>query len=74
VHGTAPDIMGMGIINPSATMLSAALMLEYLGFATDASRLDAAVRKVYADGRVLTPDQGGSAKTSDFTRAVIANL
>ena len=40
----------------------------------DASRLDAAVRKVYADGRVLTPDQGGTAKTSEFTRAVIANL
>ena len=74
VHGTAPDIMGMGIINPSATMLSAALMLDYLGFSADASRLDAAVRKVYADGRVLTPDQGGTAKTSEFTRAVIANL
>lgn len=74
VHGTAPDIMGMNIINPSATMLSAALMLEYLGFADAASRLDAAVRKVYADGRVLTPDQGGSAKTMDFARAVVANL
>jgi isocitrate/isopropylmalate dehydrogenase len=74
VHGTAPDIMGMGIINPSATMLSAALMLDYLGFSAEASRLDAAVRKVYADGRVLTPDQGGTAKTSEFTRAVIANL
>ena len=74
VHGTAPDIMGMGIINPSATMLSAALMLDYLGFSADASRLDAAVRKVYAEGRVLTPDQGGTAKTSEFTRAVIANL
>jgi len=74
VHGTAPDIMGMGIINPSATMLSAAMMLDYLGFTADASRLDAAVRKVYADGRMLTPDQGGTAKTSEFTRAVIANL
>ena len=40
----------------------------------DGSRLDAAVRKVYADGRVLTPDQGGTAKTAEFTRAVIANL
>jgi isocitrate/isopropylmalate dehydrogenase len=74
VHGTAPDIMGMNIINPSATMLSAGLMLEYLGFADAASRLDVAVRKVYADGRVLTPDQGGTAKTMDFARAVIANL
>ena len=55
-------------------MLSAALMLEYLGFADAATRLDAAVRKVYADGRVLTPDQGGTAKTMDFARAVIANF
>ena len=74
VHGTAPDIMGQGIINPSATMMSAALMLDYLGFSAEASRFDAAVRKVYAEGRVLTPDQGGTAKTSEFTRAVIANL
>src|SRR5258708_9867339 len=74
VHGTAPDIMGMGIINPSATMLSAVLMLEYLDFADAGARLDAAVRKVYADGRVLTPDQGGTAKTAEFTRAVIGSL
>ena len=74
VHGTAPDIMGMGIINPSATILSAALMLEYLGHPDAGARLDAAVRKVYAEGRILTPDQGGTAKTAEFTRAVIANL
>jgi 3-isopropylmalate dehydrogenase len=74
VHGTAPDIMGQGIINPSATMMSAALMLDYLGFSAEAERFDSAVRKVYAEGRVLTPDQGGTVKTSEFTRAVIANL
>ncbi len=74
VHGTAPDIMGMGIINPSATMMSAALMLEYLGFIEASARLDASIRKVYAEGRVLTPDQGGTARTSEFARAVIGNL
>jgi isocitrate/isopropylmalate dehydrogenase len=74
VHGTAPDIQGRGIINPSATMMSAALMLEYLGFDDAGHRLDAAVRKVYAEGKVLTPDQGGVAKTTEFARAVIANL
>ena len=74
VHGTAPDIMGMGIINPTATILSAAMMLEYLGFDAAATRLEASVRKVYAEGCALTPDQGGSAKTLDFARAVIANL
>jgi isocitrate/isopropylmalate dehydrogenase len=74
VHGTAPDIMGMGIINPSATMLSAAMMLDYLGFSAEGARLDAAIRKVYADGRALTPDQGGKTKTTEFARAVIDNL
>jgi isocitrate/isopropylmalate dehydrogenase len=66
--------MGQQIINPTTTMLSAAMMLEYLGFDHAAQRFDDAVRKVYAEGQVLTPDQGGSAKTDDFARAVIANL
>ena len=74
VHGTAPDIMGMGIINPTATMLSAAMMLEYLGFGDASKRFEAAVAKVYSEGKVLTPDQGGNAKTTEFARSVIANL
>ncbi len=74
VHGTAPDIKGLGIINPTATILSAAMMLDYLGFAQQASRLEAAVRKVYARGETLTPDQGGVANTQEFARAVIDNL
>jgi len=74
IHGTAPDIKGLGIINPTATMLSATLMLDYLGFGDKSKRFEDAVRKVYAGGKVLTPDQGGSAKTGEFTKAVIANL
>jgi isocitrate/isopropylmalate dehydrogenase len=74
IHGTAPDIKGLGIINPTATMLSAVLMLDYLGFGDKSKRFENAVRKVYAEGKVLTPDQGGSAKTGEFTKAVIANL
>jgi isocitrate/isopropylmalate dehydrogenase len=74
VHGTAPDIQGMGIINPTATMLSAALMLDYLGFRDESKRFEHAVQKVYAEGKVLTPDQGGRGKTTEFTGAVIANL
>jgi len=74
VHGTAPDIMGRGIINPTATMLSAAMMLDYLGLASAAHRFEDAVRKVYAAGRSLTIDQGGNAKTAEFARAVVANL
>jgi isocitrate/isopropylmalate dehydrogenase len=74
VHGTAPDIMGLGIINPTATMLSAALMLDYLGLSEASKRLDGAIRKVYAEGKVLTPDQGGTARTREFTRAVVSGL
>jgi isocitrate/isopropylmalate dehydrogenase len=74
VHGTAPDIMGLGIINPTATMLSAVMMLEYLGLNVESKRFGNAIRRVYAEGKVLTPDQGGTAKTQEFTRAVMANL
>src|SRR5437660_11692620 len=63
VHGTAPDIMGMGIINPTATMLSAAMMLDYLGLSDASTRFGNAIRKVYAEGKVVPPDQGGTAKT-----------
>src|SRR5438552_3965146 len=69
-HGSAPDIAGKGIINPTATILSAALMLDYLAFAEAARRLEAAVEHVYADGRPLTPDQGGTATTLEFAAAV----
>ncbi len=73
-HGSAPDIAGRGIINPTATLLSAALMLEHLGLGAAARRLRGAIERVYAEGRVLTPDQGGSASTEDFCRAVVAAL
>jgi isocitrate/isopropylmalate dehydrogenase len=70
VHGSAPDIVGRNIINPTATLLSAVMMLDYLGYEDAVSRLDWAISRVYADGRILTPDQGGSASTTDFCAAV----
>jgi len=73
-HGSAPDIAGKGIINPTATILSAAMMLEYLGFADGARRLGAAVARVYAEGRHLPPDQGGSATTLEFCAALERHL
>ena len=73
-HGTAPDLVGQHVINPTATLLSAAMMLEYLDFGDAAARLDAAVRRTYAEGRVLTPDQGGRATTDAFCAAVEAAL
>jgi len=69
-HGTAPDIAGRNVINPTATILSGALMLEYLGFEDEAEAIELAVERVYAEGKTLTPDQGGSASTTAFCAAV----
>jgi tartrate dehydrogenase/decarboxylase/D-malate dehydrogenase len=74
VHGSAPDIVGRGIANPMATMLAGAMMLEFLGEAEAAGRVEKAVLAVLADGRVLTPDLGGSATTSAVGNAVIARI
>jgi len=73
-HGSAPDIAGRHIINPTATLLSGAMMFEYLGLADEARRLVEAIRGVYAEGARLTPDQGGRATTSGFCEAVAARL
>ena len=74
IHGSAPDIQGKNIINPTATILSAAFMLDYLGFGKEGDRLQRAVEKVYLDGKHLTPDQGGKASTTEFCEAVKGNL
>ena len=74
VHGTAPDIAGMHRINPTATMLSAVMMLHHLGLHEQASGLERAIDAVYQAGERLTPDQGGSASTEDFAQAVIDAL
>lgn len=74
VHGTAPDIVGTGRINPTATMLSSAMMLEYLGLGEAATSLRRAIDDVYAEGSVLTPDQGGSATADEFCAAVAKRL
>jgi len=74
VHGTAPDIVGMNIINPTAMLLGAAMMLEYLGMDEAASRLEGAVYKVYREGKYLTRDQGGTASTTQLCEVVKANL
>ena len=58
-HGTAPDIAGQDLINPTATLLSAVMMLRWLDLDDHADRLDSAITAVYADGDILTVDQGG---------------
>ena len=69
-HGTAPDIAGTNTINPTATILSAVMMLEYLDYESIARQLYRATEHVYQQGISLTPDQGGNASTSDFVDAV----
>lgn len=51
IHGWAPDIAAQGVANSTATIRSAALMLEHMGMGAEAQRLDAAMRRVYRDGR-----------------------
>ena len=73
-HGSAPDIAGRGIINPTATILSAAMMLDYLGFEEAATRLERAVTTVFARGSALPRDQGGDATTIGFCDAIARAL
>jgi len=74
VHGSAPDIAGKGVANPVATILSAAMMLEWLGEKEAADRVEAAVLKVLEEGMVRTPDLGGANTTEDVADAVIERL
>jgi tartrate dehydrogenase/decarboxylase/D-malate dehydrogenase len=71
VHGSAPDIAFKGIVNPLATFLCAAQMLEHLGVPAAAKEIEAAIAKVLAEGKVRTPDLGGQSKTAQVTDAVI---
>jgi isocitrate dehydrogenase (NAD+) len=74
VHGTAPDIAGKGIANPTALMMSAVMMLDWLDMTEAARRMENAIQKVYGENKVRTGDLGGSATTREFTDAVIAAL
>jgi isocitrate dehydrogenase (NAD+) len=74
VHGTAPDIAGNGLANPTALLLSAVMMLDHLKLTEYARRIEGALMAVYAAGQVRTKDLGGSAKTAEFTRAIIGAM
>jgi tartrate dehydrogenase/decarboxylase/D-malate dehydrogenase len=74
IHGSAFDIMGKGIANPIGTFWSIVMMLEHLGHGEVARQLMAAIERLTASGRVLTPDLGGSAGTEVVTDALIAEL
>ena len=74
VHGTAPDIAGKGLANPTALMQSAVLMLAHLGERDASSRLQNAIHQVYAEAKHLTGDVGGKASTTEFTDAIIGHV
>lgn len=74
VHGTAPDIAGRDLANPTALLLSAVLMLRHIGEGARADRIVAALDRVLTSGKTLTGDLGGTATTTAFTDAVCAAL
>lgn len=74
VHGSAPDLAGKGLANPTALMESACLMLQHLGERDAAQRLQGAIEEVYREGQCLTGDVGGSATTTQFTDEVVRKL
>lgn len=74
VHGSAPDIAGRDKANPSAILMAFAMMLNDLGMADKAARLNAAIRDLVAEGRVTTADIGGRATCTEFTAALAARM
>ena len=74
VHGSAPDIAGKGIANPTALLFSALMMLCHIGETELADRISRAVMRVLADGKIVTGDLGGTASTTEYTDAVIREL
>ena len=74
VHGTAPDIAGKGVANPTALLLSGIMMLDHLGEMEAARRIETALHKVYREAKTLTGDLGGTASTMQFADAVIAAM
>src|SRR3954465_14669921 len=74
VHGTAPDIAGKGIANPTAVMLAGVMLLEHIGERTAADKLITSIRETIASKEATTPDLGGSATSRMFTNSVLKRL
>ena len=74
VHGSAPDIAGRGIANPTSLLLASCLMLDHLGETSTGARIRAALRRTLDEGAARTPDIGGTARTAEFGEAVIERL
>lgn len=74
VHGSAPDIAGKGLANPTALLLSGAMMLEAMEFTSQAKRIQNAVDIVIGEGKWVTKDLGGKATTEQYVRALLENI
>lgn len=74
VHGTAPDIAGKGIANPSALILAGCMMLEYMNDGQRTQRIRSALERTIREGKTVTRDLGGTAGTDEFTDAIIQHL
>jgi isocitrate/isopropylmalate dehydrogenase len=74
VHGSAPDIAGKGVANPTALLLSALLMLRHIGEGGIADRISRALGRVLSEDQIRTRDLGGTASTAEFTGAIQRRL
>jgi isocitrate/isopropylmalate dehydrogenase len=74
VHGSAPDIAGKGVANPTAILQCCVLLLSHIGEREAARRVKRAIASTYAEGKHLTRDVGGTATTAEFTDAIVAAM
>jgi isocitrate dehydrogenase (NAD+) len=74
VHGSAPDIAGKGLANPTALLLAAGLMLDHVGLTDHARHLRRAIDEVLNEDKIRTGDLGGKASTADFAKALIQRV
>ena len=74
VHGTAPDLVGKGMANPTAMLLSGVMMLRHINLGKYGDRIEKATLATIAEGRFLTRDLGGKSGTADFTGSIISKL
>jgi 3-isopropylmalate dehydrogenase len=74
VHGSAPKYTGMNRVNPTATIMAAKLMLDYLGEERAAAEIECGVMKVLREGKVRTKDLGGSSTTSEMSTAIASGV
>ncbi|MEA2731594.1 MAG: isocitrate dehydrogenase, partial [Acetobacteraceae bacterium] len=74
VHGSAPDIAGKGLANPTALLLAAGLMLDHVGLVDHARHLRTAIDRVLNEDKIRTGDLGGKASTGDFASALVQRI